>query len=291
MLNRFAYSYSGMRGGDSKDKTNTAPGKLDFSHISQVDKRNNLEGLNYFRGKNYQMALEKFKAAAKSNPKEAEYPNNMAMSYYWMGQYTAAIPLLKQAISLKPLSLYHFNLGLVYLGARKPAESLSEMENAIKLNPKNFAAWSHKALLLYNTGKDAEAGKAWEAAAKLKDDPEVENNLGMLQLKAGNLDAALNKFDKAVSINANYALAHFNRGVVLQKKSKNKEAASAYQRSIDQAPKRFQSYLNLAIVNQKMGNKAQAIQNLENFLKHCPPQYKKQIVDAKKRLNNLQKQA
>ena len=251
----------------------------------------NQEGLGYFQQGNFQVALDKFMAAAKHDPKNAEYQNNAGMCHYQMTQFEAARKLFDKAIKLRPeLALYHFNAGLVAMHQRRLKDAENKFAKVVSIDDDNATAWSHLGLLRFNQKKFKEAASAWEKAADLTTDAEIENNLGMAYMEQQRIDDAEKRFLRSLSINKRFALAHYNLGVLYQNQKQDyKKAVQHYEQAVLIQPGNYAAYMNLGIVYTRLGDKAQAIRNLEEFLRVAPPQLGRQIADAKKRINDLKR--
>lgn len=252
----------------------------------------NQEGLSYFQRRNYRVALDKFMGAAAKDNKNAEYVNNAGMCHYQLTQFANARKLFEKAIKLRPeLPLYHFNAGLVAMHQQRLTDAEKHFSKVVALEDDNAAAWSHLGLLSFNRKKFKAASSAWEKAAALKRDAELENNLGMAYLEQNRVSDAESRFKKSLAINARFALAHYNLGVLYQNKTGDlRKAAEHYEQAARSQPRNYAAYMNLGIVYTKLGDKGRAIRNLEEFLRYAPPQLSRQIADAKKRLRDLRGQ-
>lgn len=249
----------------------------------------NQEGLSYFQRGNYRVALEKFMAAVAGDAKNAEYVNNAGMCHYQLTQFGNARKLFDKAIKLRPeLALYHFNAGLVAMHQQRLTDAEKNFSKVVAIDDDNAAAWSHLGLLSFNQKKFPAASASWEKAAALKRDAELENNLGMAYLEQNRVDDAETRFKKSLAINARFALAHYNLGVLYQNKKRDyKKSVQHYEQAVRVQPKNYAAYMNLGIVYTHLGDKTRAIRNLEEFLRVAPPQLSRQVADAKKRLREL----
>ena len=270
-----------------KQEINTR--KIDFSSIEEADRRLNYEGLDYFRRKNYPLALDKFKAAWSLDKQNPEYSNNAGICYLRMGNHAQAETQFQQALKLRKLGLYYSNLGLALVHQTKNKSAADAFEKAVKLDNKDFSSWTQLGRLYAEKKDFSKARNAWKQAALLNNNAELQNNLGITYLQQGKYQLARIRFQKAVELGPAYALAHFNLGVALQNESKLEQATESYEKSIQLQPKAFQPHLNLGILYQKLAKKDAAIRSLENFIKLCPSGLKTQIGHARRRLADLNK--
>ena len=70
----------------------------------------------------------------------------------------------------------------------------------------------------------------------VKDDPVIWVNAGTLHRKLDELSAAASAYARALSINPNYALAHYNLGAVQDSQGKYKEALKSYKLALTLDP-------------------------------------------------------
>jgi tetratricopeptide (TPR) repeat protein len=87
----------------------------------------------------------------------------------------------------------------------------------------------------------------------------------VLLLKADETVEADNLFQEALEYNPHFGWAHFYRGQLLEKKSKDAEAMSEYKEAVAGDPNLRQAWLALGRQYTRQGNKAEADKALENF--------------------------
>ena len=71
------------------------------------------------------------------------------------------------------------------------------------------------------------------------------NNLGLVFLKRGQIDKAIEQFQTALEINPNHEEAHSNLGIALVQKGQADEAVAQYQKVLEINPNYFQAHSNL----------------------------------------------
>ncbi len=250
----------------------------------------NQEGLELFSKGSFEDALSKFKDASKANPQNPEYPNNMGNCYLQTNKLKEAKVLFEQAISMrKDIPMYYFNLGMALLNMKNDDEALKNMEKAASLDEKYYSPWLYTGIIYYKQKIFDKAETAWKKASSITENPEVENNLGMLYLETGRLDEAERRFNKAIKLDNRYPLAFYNLGVLYQKQKKYSDADTNYQQAIILNPENYTPYYNRAIVLGELGKNKEAIESLEKFLKYCPKDLSGPIQGAKKRIGELKK--
>ncbi|MBI1909560.1 MAG: tetratricopeptide repeat protein [Deltaproteobacteria bacterium] len=114
---------------------------------------------------------------------------------------------------------------------------------------------------------DFEAGlRAWKTALLKEENPEFYNNIGLSYKKKGDLDLALENYNKALSIKPDFAECLNNLGVLWTAKKDPATAARFLQKAIQAEPGYADPYLNLAIVQEKSGHYQEARLNYRKFL-------------------------
>lgn len=97
-------------------------------------------------------------------------------------------------------------------------------------------------------------------------DPELSNNLGLVQMKKGDLAQALKLFDHAIGEDPGLKEAFCNRGVVFRKMRQYSNAKSDLEKALSMAPDYSHAQFNLATVYEAMGQKADAITYYRKYL-------------------------
>ena len=96
----------------------------------------------------------------------------------------------------------------------------------------------------------------------------------------GNLDEALSAARRAVRTDPLDARAHFVLGTVLNAIGETYQAISQYERAANLAPSAFYPLKNLAIVYERQGFTAKAIEMWVRALGHCPSDAVRQTIKA-----------
>jgi peptidoglycan/xylan/chitin deacetylase (PgdA/CDA1 family)/uncharacterized caspase-like protein len=106
------------------------------------------QGLQLYREKKYQEALEKFQAAVELKPNDPVLLNNLAFLYYAMGKYPEAVANLQKTLQIDPKRKEaHSNLADAYVKMGKKAEAKQEYEQFLALNPSGGRAEEVKRIL------------------------------------------------------------------------------------------------------------------------------------------------
>ena len=168
----------------------------------------------------------------------AANPNDEQAAYY-LGQALingehdkAAKNLYLQKLSANPNSPYLLaGIGQIELMEGKTADARSRFETAISLSKND--PFVMNAVGAANSNPDSRKGDAQYAVSVLKKatetkagakDPEIWSNLGDAYRKAGNGGEAVLAYEKALSLDNNYARASFRIGRIYQSQGYSQEA-------------------------------------------------------------------
>jgi Tfp pilus assembly protein PilF len=121
--------------------------------------------------------------------------------------------------------------------------AIAEFREAIKLAPKNPEVHNTLGNALRAKGERESARAAFLEGArlqKLKSNNQAATfatNTGIQKMKSGDLTAAMELFEKAIGLDPEYAPAHYQLGLALQKRGKQTEAQRAFSRARQLDPK------------------------------------------------------
>jgi arylsulfatase A-like enzyme/thioredoxin-like negative regulator of GroEL len=158
-----------------------------------------LEGLDYFRLKDYTKAAANFQAAVDTEPKYALATYYLGLSQAETGDFDAAIASFERALELDATNFdAAYNLGASYMKKRRVDDAARAFERAIQIKP-DFA-------------------RAYEA-------------LGEIDLYENRAQDAASALEKAVEFQPGFAKAHYNLGRAFQALGRSADA----QREFDAA--------------------------------------------------------
>jgi tetratricopeptide (TPR) repeat protein len=103
--------------------------------------------------------------------------------------------------------------------------------------------------------------------------PIAYTNLGSFFANMGQLNKAIENFDKAIALNPNDYLAHSNRGAAFEKMGQLDKAIKSYDRAVTLNPNDFTAYYNRGITFERMGQLKKAIEDFEQAIALNPNNY------------------
>jgi tetratricopeptide (TPR) repeat protein len=94
------------------------------------------QGQQFYREKNYDWALKKFREAVDLRPGDALLLNNLGFVCYMMGRYDDALKYLQKTLTVGPLRQEaHLNIADLYLKLGRRADAKQHYEQFLALNP------------------------------------------------------------------------------------------------------------------------------------------------------------
>lgn len=188
-------------------------------------------GLFHASGKDYPAAETALKKAIELNPKNLAARNALGGLYAnAMQRPSDAAAAYRAALEVDPTQI-EARIGLAQALAATGQFSAAETElvAASKAQPNSPFPQLVLGRMHFSRGNTEAGNKAIDAALKIDPDfvPALLDKADGLAL-AGETDAALALYDRAIARNGNNATAHFKRAVLLQQQGRNAEARQSY---------------------------------------------------------------
>ena len=125
-------------------------------------------GLFYMKIAHYDNAAAMFSQVVALAPDSFTGYSNLGGVRVLQGRYPDAIPLLEKSLSIRPTADARSNLATAYFQMRRYAESASNFEETVKLDPNNYVFWGNLGDAYYwAPGRRAEASAAYGKAIEL----------------------------------------------------------------------------------------------------------------------------
>ncbi len=160
-----------------------------------------------------------------------------------------------EAIKVKPNDAkLWYSKGVITCVLGKIQEALRCFEQVIKIRPDYFEAWCHKGGLLGISGwrkknvplfvpqRLKDAINAYDQALKIRLDQTALVNRGLVMINAGQFKNAIDSFNEAIRIKPAYGDAWLQKGIILARRKKRKEADECFERAIQIQPENINEY-------------------------------------------------
>ena len=143
-----------------------------------------------------------------------EHLVGQARERFQLQDYYGAIHLLEEVVATgRAFADAHHLLGLSYTLVGQPDQALAQLDRALALNPQYVEALVHRAIVLNELGREAEADAAFRRAAQVGGEPrqgfgahvaaKLANqhaHLGDAYLEAGGLGRAIDQYHAALAL-------------------------------------------------------------------------------------------
>jgi len=198
---------------------------------------------------------------------QAANPANDGMKALDEGKYDAAAEAFTKAVAADPGDYSaHFNLALAYSLLEQDDRGIAEYRKTLELQPGLYQAELNLGILLLRQKKPAEAVSLLEDAAKQKPaEYRPRYYLAEAELGAGDAAKAQANYQAAVEANAKSAGAHLGLARALAQQGKLTEAAPQFRQAAELDPNYHDSLLELAVLYEKAGQAAAAIEIYRQF--------------------------
>jgi tetratricopeptide (TPR) repeat protein len=166
------------------------------------------------------------------------------VTLWQQGDFVAAAEELRAATRAKPdYAEAYYTLGTVLKQKGELAEAAKALREAIRLQPEFAGAHTTLATVLRQLG-DAEGAAAESRAgaeiAKQKTNEQAAlfaTNSGRRLLNAGDIDGAISQFRAAIQSVPQYAPAHYQLGLALQRKGDKQGATEEFKAAVELDPR------------------------------------------------------
>jgi predicted TPR repeat methyltransferase len=193
-------------------------------------------------------------------PSPSEDQINSLIRHYKAGRWAEAEPLAVSLTQQFPKDPFAWKvLGALLTLAGRINESLSPMQESLKLSPEDAEARYNFGVALQNLGRLDEAEASYRQAIALKPDyAEALNNLGNTLQELGRSDEAGATIRQAIALKPDYAEAHNNLGAVLHELMRFGEAEACYREAIALKPDFAEAHRNLGNALKELGRLVEA---------------------------------
>jgi len=128
----------------------------------------NAFGIFYLDQARYSDAADMFKRTIQLAPQNYRGYSNLGATELMVGQYQEAVDAFKRSIALRPTGQVYGNLGAAYFYMRHYPDSAENLQQALKIDPKDWLNWGNLGDTLFQIpARRAEAKSAYQKAVEL----------------------------------------------------------------------------------------------------------------------------
>lgn len=178
----------------------------------------------------------------------------------------------------EPVSTYYYDWALALTALNRDSEAEEKLRRAIELDPDNTFALEELWKLLIRQERLEEGERIVEQmiraysnnAQRLSHSAKWQMAAGQIQMNIGNASRAAFFFERAVKIDPNDGLAHFNLGTAQVQLQKLNEAKSSFRRAIELVPQSALSHFRLGEILEYQNDVAGARSNFAKAVEIDP---------------------
>ncbi|HOW84575.1 MAG TPA: sulfatase-like hydrolase/transferase [Candidatus Aminicenantes bacterium] len=198
-----------------------------------------------------------------------------AQDLYFRGQVEPSISLLRELVRDRPdFDNPYLFLVTVYEKAGRLAEAEAILKKGAAANPRNYKLAIERGIVLAEMGRNDEAVAVLDRAAAIIDwDPELWNYLGVAYWNKGDLDRAMEAYERALALDPRYAAVLSNLGTAqaaLSMRTKDaallRRAMDSFKRALEADPRDASAYNGLGAAYRLLGDVEAAISCFEQAL-------------------------
>ncbi len=216
-------------------------------------------------------AIDEFEAALELRPESARAQQAVGDAYRSMGDSHKAERCYMESTRINPQFTKGYEaLGDVYAERGEDAKAIENLEKATRISPSNATRQMALGKLYMKTGETEKANAALDIAIKnSRYNAALHTEIGEIFLKQGDDSRAAEAFSSSLGIDES---AHVcNRlGIALRKKKKFDEALNVYNKAIKLEPENEVIHYNMSRLHIEMGNMKLARESLRTALEIDP---------------------
>lgn len=220
----------------------------------------------------WEKAEQCFTKSLEINPQYADLHFHQAMARRAEHKLEKALDSLYRALEINPrFAKASFYKGLIRYEQEFREDAIESICCAIELEPGFKTEAFHKAMEYHGKGEFLAALQAFEQVSHTEvDDILFHYRLGDDYLRRGLYESAIGEYQKALSLNPNYADIHNHLGIAFNSHGKTNDAISTFQAALAINPKFLDATLNLGIALRDAGRKSEAAHYFSRVLELDP---------------------
>jgi tetratricopeptide (TPR) repeat protein len=251
--------------------SSTPSGRSDTNAVVTPDQRH-AQAQHHHRAGDLARAESLYRAALAHDPAHADSLHQLARIALATGHAEAALPLLDQAIKLKPRNAaFRDAFGQALLACGRLAEAVAAYRHAVRLDKSSPAAICNLAGALTAFGDHAEATQCLRRAIAL--DPSYKPaiiQLGIACQRTGDFPGAEQAVRRAIELTPDDPRLLSDLAILLHLQGRAPEAATAFTAALERAPDDAKILARLAVWHRDTGDLAAAEAHFRAALSRAP---------------------
>ncbi len=179
----------------------------------------------------YAQAVAAAESHLERNPHDAATASMLGLMYLLQGDAERAIPVLQQAVALKPTADNRYALGNAFYDAGRYEDALNEYQAALAADPRHFDSAVRLGDTYEQLSRTDEAIAAYRQALTIREDADVHAYVGMLLARQGQVETAEAEYRASLRL-ADNVLAHLGLAELYQRAGKADQAIAEYEAAL-----------------------------------------------------------
>ncbi|MDP9170458.1 MAG: tetratricopeptide repeat protein [Acidobacteriota bacterium] len=227
-------------------------------------------------------AADTLKRAVEAAPGDALSWYRYGLLDLTAGRYPEALTSIRKAIALdSSLPEQSRSLAEVLIKLGEPDQALAALDEALRTDPYDDAAWDLRGRVLTDRGGTAEAAYDFEKAIALRPgDASHLFDYALALVRMNRFDEAQARAEAAVRADPKLAEAHQLLGGIFESTHKVPEAAREYGRAVELQPGLGQAQLRLGLMLTAQGDAAGGAKHLREAARSADPAIARQAAAA-----------
>lgn len=244
--------------------------------------------LEAFKKGDYQEALNLFTSALSEDEQNPNILNNIGLCHIYLEDNFSAEKAFLEALSIddKIVQVY-INLADLYYKQHEMLKAIEILQNGVYKIPDNPALRHYLARIYIDDSRYDIAIDQLDAVLEISPkNYDAYWDLGRIYFELGVWDMAISNYERVLEFVDNNALIYYNIALAYESNDEVDKAISNHLKAISVNPDFVHSYKNLGVLFLARGEKADAKEYFEEYVKFDIPQEEKEnITNLIKRLN------
>lgn len=246
----------------------------------QMDESLLEKAMNLFKRKDYENAVEVFKAMLEQDPKNAHLFNNIGLCYAHLGQNEIAEEYYKKALFIDDkLAETYINIADIFYKENKLLEAIEVLVSGVGALPDNAALRHYLARIYIEDKRYDDAIDALDSVLELAPKNYDANwDLGMVYFELGDWAGAIANFEEVLQYVEDNELIFYQTALAYEANDELDKAISNYLKAIAVNDKFPLGYKRLGMLFMAREDRSDAVEYFEDYLKFDIPNEEKEPI-------------
>lgn len=238
------------------------------------------KAMGLFKKREYEPAMQEFKAMLEKDPKNPHLFNNIGLCLAYLGRNEEAEEYYKKALFLDDkLAQTYINIADIYFKDSRLWEAIELLQGAVASLPADPALRHYLARIFIEDKRYVEAIDELDAVLELSPKNYDANwDLGMIYFELGDWDGAISNFEEVLNYVTDNELIFYQTALAYEANDELDKAISNYLKSIAVNDKFPIAYKRLGMLFMARGDKQDAKEYFENYVNFDVPKEEKDQI-------------